>query len=54
MKDISDETGFYIVGIDNLEYTIPPDARLNAIMVPIAFLLLLVVVIVAISCYCWK
>ena len=53
-EDIADETGYYIVGIENDEFSIPPNTRLNAIMIPISFLLLLIVILVAIACWYWK
>ena len=53
-KKLEDVVGTYIVEIDGDFYSIPPNATLNEIMIPIAFLMLLIVVLMAVGCYCFK
>ena len=53
-QDINDAVGDSIVLIGEVGYSPPPNDLMNKIMIPMAFLLLLIVIIVWVTCYCYK
>ena len=53
-QGIFDDTGSWITYVDADFYGIPPDHQLNAVIIPIAFVIVLGIVIAAVILHFWK